>query len=206
MADQPPHTVKDLLVELKDASELMVDLAYAAVFFNDDKIADEVIRLDGRSGDLLRRLRTMAMLAARMVACHPARHRLKDGRREREPFLPHVGVSTRQRLTCPVVVDRRAIAPELVARHAPVARPGVQPARGDLGVQRGRRARQRVQDAVRAGLVRRLVGREAPVGARQADPRVARALVGRVDRQLGDRLQLAFSLRVWEGEGKWAEL
>jgi len=65
MADQPPHTVKDLLIELKDASELMVDLAYAAVFFNDDKIADEVIRLDGRSGDLLRRLRTMAMLAAR---------------------------------------------------------------------------------------------------------------------------------------------
>src|SRR5438128_3710101 len=65
MGDQPPHTVKDLLVELKDASELMVDLAYAAVFFNDDKIADEVIRLDGRSGELLRRLRTMAMLAAR---------------------------------------------------------------------------------------------------------------------------------------------
>jgi uncharacterized protein with PhoU and TrkA domain len=65
MGDQPPHTVKDLLVELKDASELMVDLAYAAVFFNDDKIADEVIRLDGRSGDLLRRLRTVAMLAAR---------------------------------------------------------------------------------------------------------------------------------------------
>ena len=65
MDDQPPHTVKDLLVELKDASELMVDLAYAAVFFNDDKIADEVIRLDRRSGDLLRRLRTMAMLAAR---------------------------------------------------------------------------------------------------------------------------------------------
>jgi len=65
MGDQPPHTVKGLLVELKDASELMVDLAYAAVFFNDDKIADEVIRLDGRSGDLLRRLRTVAMLAAR---------------------------------------------------------------------------------------------------------------------------------------------
>jgi uncharacterized protein with PhoU and TrkA domain len=65
MDDQEPHTVKDLLVELKDASELMVDLAYAAVFFNEDKIADEVIRLDGNSADLLRRLRTMAMLAAR---------------------------------------------------------------------------------------------------------------------------------------------
>jgi uncharacterized protein with PhoU and TrkA domain len=65
MDDHEPHTVKDLLVELKDASELMVDLAYAAVFFNEDKIADEVIRLDGDSADLLRGLRTMAMLAAR---------------------------------------------------------------------------------------------------------------------------------------------
>jgi uncharacterized protein with PhoU and TrkA domain len=65
MDDQPPNTVKDLLVELKDASELMVDLAYAAVFFNEEKLAEEVMRLDTRSGDLLRRLRTMAMLAAR---------------------------------------------------------------------------------------------------------------------------------------------
>ena len=65
MDDHEPHTVKDLLVELKDVSELMVDLAYAAVFFNEDKLADEVIRLDGRSDDLLRKLRTMAMLAAR---------------------------------------------------------------------------------------------------------------------------------------------
>ena len=37
-----PRNVKDLLVELKDASELMVDLAYAAVFFNEDKLAREV--------------------------------------------------------------------------------------------------------------------------------------------------------------------
>src|SRR6187200_1787755 len=65
MDDHEPHTVKDLLIELKDSSELMVDLAYAAVFFNEDKLADEVMRLDGRSGDLLRRLRTVAMLAAR---------------------------------------------------------------------------------------------------------------------------------------------
>jgi len=65
MDDHEPHTVKDLLIELKDSSELMVDLAYAAVFFNEDKLADEVMRLDGSSGDLLRKLRTMAMLAAR---------------------------------------------------------------------------------------------------------------------------------------------
>jgi len=65
MNDHQPNNVKDLLVELKDASELMVDLAYAAVFFNDEKVAVEVTRLDDRMNDHLRRLRTIAMLAAR---------------------------------------------------------------------------------------------------------------------------------------------
>jgi uncharacterized protein with PhoU and TrkA domain len=65
MDDHEPNTVKDLLVELKDASELMVDLAYAAVFFNEEKLAEEVIRLDDRSNVYLRKLRQIAMLAAR---------------------------------------------------------------------------------------------------------------------------------------------
>jgi len=65
MANDEPRSVKDLLVELKDASELMVDLAYAAVFFNEEKLADEVARLDERSNGHLRRLRQIAMLAAR---------------------------------------------------------------------------------------------------------------------------------------------
>ena len=60
-----PRNVKDLLVELKDASELMVDLAYAAVFFNEEKVAREVSRLESRMTDDLRSLRTTAMLAAR---------------------------------------------------------------------------------------------------------------------------------------------
>ena len=63
--DEHPRSVKDLLVELKDASELMVDLAYAAVFFNEEKLAHEVDRLEQRMGDNLRHLRIMAMLAAR---------------------------------------------------------------------------------------------------------------------------------------------
>ena len=46
MDEHEPNTVKDLLVELKDASELMVDLAYAAVFFNEEKLAEEVGRLE----------------------------------------------------------------------------------------------------------------------------------------------------------------
>ena len=63
--DDEPKNVKDLLVEAKDASELMVDLAYAAVFFNEEKLAREVERLEDRQRGSLRRLRTMAMLAAR---------------------------------------------------------------------------------------------------------------------------------------------
>ena len=63
--DEQPRTVKELLVELKDASELMVDLAYAGVFFNEEKLAQEVERLEQRMSDHLQQLRIMAMLAAR---------------------------------------------------------------------------------------------------------------------------------------------
>jgi uncharacterized protein with PhoU and TrkA domain len=63
--DEQPRNVKELLVELKDASELMVDLAYAAVFFNEEKLAQEVERLEQRMSDHLRLLRITAMLAAR---------------------------------------------------------------------------------------------------------------------------------------------
>src|SRR5438270_2595186 len=66
MADEErPKNVKELLVELKDASELMVDLAYAAVFFSEDDLAEEVEELQERMGGYLRRLREVAMLAAR---------------------------------------------------------------------------------------------------------------------------------------------
>jgi uncharacterized protein with PhoU and TrkA domain len=63
--DEEPRNVKELLVELKDASELMIDLAYAAVFFNEEKLAREVGRLEDRMAMHLRRLRITAMLAAR---------------------------------------------------------------------------------------------------------------------------------------------
>ncbi len=63
--DHQPRNVKDLLAEAKDVSELMVDLAYAAVFFNDAKLAKEVDRLHGELSWYLRRLRQVAMLAAR---------------------------------------------------------------------------------------------------------------------------------------------
>ncbi len=59
------RTVKDLLVDAKDAAELMVDLAYAAVFFGDDALAREVLRLEDIVDDLLVDLRAVCMVAAR---------------------------------------------------------------------------------------------------------------------------------------------
>src|SRR2546422_3268147 len=63
--DDKPRNVKELLVEAKDVSELMVDLAYAAVFFNDNDLAEEVDVLEDRLDGYLRRLREISMLAAR---------------------------------------------------------------------------------------------------------------------------------------------
>ena len=63
--DEQPKNVKDLLVEAKDASELMVDLAYAALYYNEEKLSHEVERLEERMAGDLRSLRMMAMLAAR---------------------------------------------------------------------------------------------------------------------------------------------
>src|SRR5438093_9786823 len=65
MDEHQPQNVKELLVELKDASELMVDLAYAAVFFNEESLAEEVEVLEQRMDGYLRCLREVAMLAAR---------------------------------------------------------------------------------------------------------------------------------------------
>jgi uncharacterized protein with PhoU and TrkA domain len=59
------RTVKDLLVSAKDAAELMVDLAYASVFFGDDDLGREVLRLEDQLDGDLDELRELCMLAAR---------------------------------------------------------------------------------------------------------------------------------------------
>ncbi len=60
-----PTTVKELLTEMKDISELIIDLAYSAVLFDSDEIAEEVRFLDVRMDKLNYDIRMMAMLAAR---------------------------------------------------------------------------------------------------------------------------------------------
>ena len=65
MDSEGPRTVKGLLAEIKDSSELMIDLAYAAVFFGDTDLAKEVRRLEDRMFEHLHQLRKLAILAAR---------------------------------------------------------------------------------------------------------------------------------------------
>ncbi len=60
-----PVSVRDLLVEMKDISELMIDLAYSAALFNSHELAKEVLELEKRVDGLAYILEMNAMLAAR---------------------------------------------------------------------------------------------------------------------------------------------
>lgn len=63
-----PRNLKDMLAEAKNTSELMVDLAYAAIFYNSEDFSEEVSRLEERLNDLVFDMRTLAILAARSPA------------------------------------------------------------------------------------------------------------------------------------------
>ncbi|MCS3924163.1 potassium channel family protein [Methanosalsum natronophilum] len=62
-----PHNLKDLLTELKDTSELMVDLAYSAMMYDDIDIAEEVLRLEEKVDVFDYHMKIVAMLSARKV-------------------------------------------------------------------------------------------------------------------------------------------
>ncbi|MFQ5975145.1 MAG: potassium channel family protein [Candidatus Hydrothermarchaeales archaeon] len=60
-----PDNLKDILVEMKDVSELMVDLAYSTVILDNVEIASEVSKLEERMNKLNYEIRMLAMVAAR---------------------------------------------------------------------------------------------------------------------------------------------
>ncbi len=60
-----PKTVREILTEMKDTSELIVDLAYAALLFNSSEIAEEVRLLEVQMDELKYQLQMTVMLAAR---------------------------------------------------------------------------------------------------------------------------------------------
>ncbi|MBS7647212.1 MAG: TrkA C-terminal domain-containing protein [Candidatus Bathyarchaeia archaeon] len=60
-----PIPVRELLREMKDLSELMIDLAYSAALFNDKELAEDVLELEKRIDTLAYQLEMTTMIAAR---------------------------------------------------------------------------------------------------------------------------------------------
>ncbi|MEM2875564.1 MAG: TrkA C-terminal domain-containing protein [Candidatus Bathyarchaeia archaeon] len=60
-----PTPVRKILKEMKDLSEVMLDLAYSAALFNDVELAEEVIDLEGHIDTLSYLLNMNAMIATR---------------------------------------------------------------------------------------------------------------------------------------------
>lgn len=63
--DYHPRNIRETLVELKDSSELAVDLSYSAILFDTDEMAREVIDLEERVHFLQYHARIALMLAAK---------------------------------------------------------------------------------------------------------------------------------------------
>jgi uncharacterized protein with PhoU and TrkA domain len=60
-----PIPVRELLLEMKNLSELMIDLAYSAALFNDKDLAEDVMELEERVDTLAYLLDMEIMVAAR---------------------------------------------------------------------------------------------------------------------------------------------
>lgn len=58
-----PVSVKEILVEMKDTAELLIDLSYSAVLFDDSDLASEVLELEHRM-DVLQRKAWMSLVMA----------------------------------------------------------------------------------------------------------------------------------------------
>ncbi|MFQ6073823.1 MAG: potassium channel family protein [Candidatus Bathyarchaeia archaeon] len=60
-----PVGVRDLLIEMKDLSELMIDLAYSAALFHSPALAEEVMEMESHVDTLTYLLNMNVMVAAR---------------------------------------------------------------------------------------------------------------------------------------------
>ena len=60
-------SVKDILIEMKNLSELMVDLAYSSVLFQNKEAAEEVLNLEDRVNSLNYEIKKQSLIASRSV-------------------------------------------------------------------------------------------------------------------------------------------
>ncbi|MEM2890397.1 MAG: TrkA C-terminal domain-containing protein [Candidatus Hadarchaeum sp.] len=67
LPEYKPRSVRELLTEMKDTSDLMVDLAYAALLYESKELANLVHQLESKMDELMYTIRIMAAVAARNV-------------------------------------------------------------------------------------------------------------------------------------------
>jgi len=63
--NERPRTLKAMLAEAKDTSELMLDLAYAGLFYADRELSGEVLELEEELSRLVHRMREVCLIASR---------------------------------------------------------------------------------------------------------------------------------------------
>jgi uncharacterized protein with PhoU and TrkA domain len=63
--EDKPRNIRSMLAEAKDLSELMVDLAYASVYFDDNEMASEVSSLEEQMSRLVQDMRAVCVIAVR---------------------------------------------------------------------------------------------------------------------------------------------
>ena len=63
--DERPRNLRTMLSDAKNTSELMVDLAYASVYFGDPDMAEEVGELEEQFNELVHDMRAVCILAVR---------------------------------------------------------------------------------------------------------------------------------------------
>jgi uncharacterized protein with PhoU and TrkA domain len=63
--NEQPRTLKAMLAHAKDTSELMLDLAYAGLFYADRDLSGEVLELEEELSRLVHRMREVCLIASR---------------------------------------------------------------------------------------------------------------------------------------------
>lgn len=58
-------SIKNILIEMKNMSELMVDLAFSAILFNNKEVAEEVLKLENTINGMNYEIKKQSLVAAR---------------------------------------------------------------------------------------------------------------------------------------------
>ncbi len=129
-----PKSVKDLLTEMKDISELMIDLAYSALLFNSEEIAEEVKYLEVHMDTLNYDIRMMTMMAARskedaeqlagILQIAQAAEKLSNAagdivhimKKKLEPILPKILNKADERLFRTKISEKSAACGQLIGK------------------------------------------------------------------------------------------